>query len=65
MALLFLGLATYILVWAPAHEILEGPILERGKLGFLLVPAILLTLGVPGGGGTAASCPQACSARAA
>lgn len=48
LSLLFLYLATYVLVVAVAKGFLEPPLLDRGKLEFLLVPGVLLVLGLPG-----------------
>jgi len=48
LSTLFLGLAAYVIGWALLHDFLEPPIVDKGKLGFMLVPAVLLALGIPG-----------------
>ena len=47
LGLLFVGLASYVVGWGVLHGLLKGPF-DKGWLGFVLVPAIMYILGVPG-----------------
>ena len=47
LALVFLYFGTYVLVVGTLRGLFAPPFPERGKLEFLIVPAVLLSLGLP------------------